>query len=250
MPSLISLDTIMAAWALAALLVWRRPASPWPRRVMSGALAAAILLTLPAIPYAASSLLGRNFGQVLGDEPTPLGVVVVLGAGTQVVEAAGRQLALLDGVGAGRVLEAARVYSVLNRPIVISSGGARRHAPEFSSGAVMRERLIDLGVDNGRIIVEHESLTTRDEVVLIAPLLARLGQRRFVLVTSRDHMARSLLAFRAAGLDPVPSVADDELVRAGWVDLLTPDVVGLRRNHSLLHEVLGLAYYGWRGWLS
>lgn len=250
MPSLISLDIILASWALALALMWRRPDRAWPRRVMLVALLAGVLVTIPAIPYAMSSALGRSYGQVLADEPAPLRAVVLLGAGTQIVEAGGRRLALLDGVGAGRVLEAARVYAVLDRPVVVSSGGARRHAPELSSGAVMRDQLIALDVDPSRIIVEDRSLTTRDEAVLIAPMLARLGQRRFVLVTSRDHMTRSLLAFRSQGLDPVPSVADDELVRATWVDLLTPDVVGLRRNHSLMHEVLGLAYYRWRGWLA
>lgn len=251
MPSLVSLDTILMAWAVAFTLMWRRPDGAWPRRLMLAALAGGLLVTTPIVPYAASSVLGSRYGQVQGDDPAaPLRVVVVLGAGTQVVEGGGRRVALLDGVGAGRVLEAARVYAVLDEPVVISSGGARRHSRELASAAVMRDTLVALGVDASRILLEDRSLTTRDEAVLVAPMLARLNTRRFVLVTSRDHMTRSLRAFRNEGLDPVPSVADDELVRAKWIDLLTPDVAGLRRSHALVHEVLGLAYYRWRGWLA
>lgn len=251
MPEVISLAAILVGWAIALAWMWRSPGQRIGRRLMLAALSLSIVVTTPIVPHAASLMFGRGYGHLERNDPSaPLAAIVVLGAGTQIVEAGGRRLALLDSVGAGRVLEAARAYHVLGNPWVISSGGARRHPRECSSAYVMADALIDLGVDRTRIVLEDESLTTRDEAVLIAPMLARLHVQRFVLVTTRSHMSRALGAFRRAGLDPVPSIAADELGRAPWRELFTPGVTGLRLSHALVHEVLGLAYYQWRGWLA
>jgi uncharacterized SAM-binding protein YcdF (DUF218 family) len=250
-PEIISLDTMLVVWAGALAWMWRYPQQRTARVFMLAALTVSIILTMPIVPHAASLAIGHQYGHVEQDTPSaPLQAIVLLGAGTQIVEAGGDRLALLDSVGAARVLEAARAYRALQRPWVISSGGTRRHPRECSSAHVMADALVALGVDRTRILLEDESLTTRDEAVLIAPMLSRLNVQRFVLVTTRSHMPRSLRAFRQAGLDPVPSVAADELGRAPWHDLLTPDVTGLRLSHALLHEMLGLAYYQWRGWLA
>jgi uncharacterized SAM-binding protein YcdF (DUF218 family) len=251
MPELVSLFAILLGWAVALAFMWRSPRERIARRLMLVVLALSIVVSTPIVPHAASLVFGRSYGRVERNDPqSPITAIVLLGAGTEVVEAGGRQLALLDSVGAARVLEAARAYHVLGSPWVISSGGARRQPRECSSARVMAEALIELGVDRSRIVLEDESLTTHDEAVLIAPMLARLNAQRFLLVTTRSHMPRSLGAFRRVGLDPVPSIAADELSRAPWRDLFMPDVTGLRLTHALVHEVLGLAYYQWRGWLA
>jgi uncharacterized SAM-binding protein YcdF (DUF218 family) len=251
MPEVVSLDAILIGWAIALAWMWRSPQHRIARRFMLAALTLSIVVSTPIVPHAASLVFGQGYGHLeRNDQASPITAIVVLGAGTQIVEAGGNRLALLDSVGAARVLEAARTYQLLGSPWVISSGGTRRHPRECSSAHVMADALADLGVDRSRVVLEDESLTTRDEAVLIAPMLAKLNVRRFVLVTTRSHMTRSLRAFRAVGLDPVPSVAADELGRAPWRDLFTPDVIGLRLSHALVHEVLGLAYYQWRGWLA
>ena len=44
--------------------------------------------------------------------------------------------------------------------------------------------------------------------MFVPPLLKQHGLGQFVLVTSQQHIARALAAFRAVGTDPVPSTPD------------------------------------------
>ena len=73
---------------------------------------------------------------------------------------------------------------------------------------------------------------------------------RFVLVTSPHHMKRSLGAFRAVGLDPVPSASrlrsetNDEF----WT--LIPSRQSLLISDGALYEYAAWLYYWGRGWLS
>lgn len=152
---------------------------------------------------------------------------------------------VLLGPGTERVFEAARVYRLLDRPWIISSGGppGRR----WPTAIVMRDALVRLEVPRERILLEVESATTRDEATFVAPMLRRLECRAFVLVTSRAHMPRALAAFRGQGLEPVPAVAPD-VPEPRPVRPWLPDPSGLRLSRTLTHEVLGLAYYWIRGW--
>jgi uncharacterized SAM-binding protein YcdF (DUF218 family) len=85
--------------------------------------------------------------------------------------------------------------------------------------------------------------------VAVAPILRSLGSDSQVLVTSAVHMRRSLGACRAAGWNPVPAVAPDPWFQHGWSDWLMPSNHGLYFSGQVTHELLGLPYYRFRGWL-
>src|SRR5207244_11392553 len=89
------------------------------------------------------------------------------------------------------------------------SGGAPAGVHTNPSALTMRNELVQLGVPAERIVLEASSQTTRDEAVLIAPMLRAMSVTRIVLITSDIHMRRALGAFRAVGIDPVPAIADD-----------------------------------------
>jgi len=70
-----------------------------------------------------------------------------------------------------------------------------------------------------------------------------------VLVTSPTHMARSLAVFRAAGLDPIPSVAsyksEHSLERFRWA----PNDTGLILFDNVVYDTVSTLYYRLRGWI-
>lgn len=177
--------------------------------------------------------------------------IVILGSGSLDVEDwDGRNLALPDPAGAARVLEAVRVYNLVAPAFVISSGGNPRPSRRMTPGAeTMRDLLVARGVPADRIVLETESATTRDEALLIAPILKSRNARPVILVTSGIHMRRALGAFRAVGVDAVPAIAQEiPLDRLSAADYAMPSGLGLDLASANAHEILGFAYYWLRGW--
>jgi uncharacterized SAM-binding protein YcdF (DUF218 family) len=103
-------------------------------------------------------------------------------------------------------------------------------------------------VPHDRIVLESASRNTRDEALVIAPMLRELGVDRVVLVTSAVHMRRAVGAFRAVGVNPLPAVAPDPKYRVMWVAQLRPGREGLNLSSQVAHELAGLPYYWARGW--
>lgn len=176
--------------------------------------------------------------------------IVLLGSGS-VTEADwdSRLFSVPDRTGVARVVEAARVFRLIDPAVVISSGGnVHPDDVEAPSGETMRTALIELGVPASRIVVERQSKTTHDEAVLIGPMLREMQIDSVVLVTSDTHMRRSLATFRAAGIDAVPAAARSVYALDSWADWLLPTTNGLEAASTLIHEFLGIGYYRLRGW--
>jgi uncharacterized SAM-binding protein YcdF (DUF218 family) len=178
-------------------------------------------------------------------------LIVVLGSGNSTIQAGGQSLNLVPWTAALRLLEAARVYRLLDRPTVIVSGGiTRRESGARSEADAMRSAILELGVPADRVMIEAESKTTREEAVVIARMLADRTRQPIVLVTSGTHMPRALAVFRAAGLDPVPAVApyksEHSLERLRWV----PNDTALLMFDMLVYDTAATWYYRMRGWLS
>jgi len=241
------------AIAFLACALWIRlaPRSAAARRTTLGAAVFYAAASVYAIPAAIAAPFTR--GQQLFT--TPLSghgtAIVVLGGGGERVGGADRALSLMSRAEASRVLEAARVYALVSAEWVIASGGPDPAEPlQPPSSIVMRDALVGLGVPASRIRVESTSRSTRDEAVLIAPMLPSLGAVRAIVVTSAIHMPRALGAFRAAGVDAVAAPAPDPDASAPWRQRWLPGARGLQYSAELAHECIGLPYYWARGWWS
>jgi uncharacterized SAM-binding protein YcdF (DUF218 family) len=158
--------------------------------------------------------------------------------------AAGNRVAALSPSCEARVKEAVRVYSLVAPQWVISTGGI----PQPTCASLMKSRLIECGVPAERVLLEDRSRTTRDEAVFVAGILEPLGARQVVIVTSDVHMPRSLAAFRAVGLRPVPAGAPDPAESLPASARLLPSTHGLRFSADLVHELIGIVVYRLRGW--
>ena len=99
------------------------------------------------------------------------------------------------------------------------------------------------------LAIEQESRDTRGNAFFSAELLQELGIGRVVLVTHAAHMPRALLNARAAGIDAIPAPfgflhTPLELRDPGEISDWLPQPGMLGRSYLILHEMLGLVWYG------
>jgi uncharacterized SAM-binding protein YcdF (DUF218 family) len=87
-------------------------------------------------------------------------------------------------------------------PWILVSGG-RRWGSQIEARAI-RRALVGAGVTAAAVTEELCSLSTYENAIFSAAVLARLGARRAAVVTCPWHMARALEDFRAAGVDVLP----------------------------------------------
>lgn len=178
-----------------------------------------------------------------------VGAIVVLGGGTEEYSAGSDALMSPSSSTALRTLEAVRVFRLLDgRPLVVASGGRPRREQRTPEAKVIADALVRLDVPADRVVVESESTNTREQAVAVPRLLASRGIRRFVLVTSPTHMARSARVFRAQDADLVvstaPLLSDNTRRRRFFV----PNEPSFRLSDQAIHEYAGTAYYWARGW--
>lgn len=242
---------MLALLAPGTLLLFVPALARWGRRWLAAVVVFYVLLSNPVvIGLFARTLTGGYRPLASAGEARGATVVVVLGAGSVNLRATGRQLSLVTMEAGLRVLEAARLFDLLEGPLVIASGGVTEHdrnaAPE--SFAIQRA-LIQVGVTPDRILLESESKNTRDEAIVIKRMLADRGVTDFVLVTSPLHMKRSMLAFEQQGMHPIPSPSPLVPDRSTERSRLLPSDVWLQIGDSILYEWLARGYYWWKGWL-
>ncbi|HEX4628304.1 MAG TPA: YdcF family protein [Gemmatimonadales bacterium] len=249
---LLSGGGVVVCFLAAAAWLAFRPASRRARRVLFvGALVFGVASIYSGQYLVAQAIVGslKPF-QAASVAAARRTAVVVLGSGSIDAEDwDGRRLSVVDRTDAARVLEAARVFKLVDPAIVISSGGnphpRRRTTP---TGETMRDALVTVGVPADRIVVETVSKTTRDEAVIIASMLGERSVEQVILVTSQTHMRRALGAFRAVGIAAIPAIAQEFDRDLPVSRQFLPSDDGLFLAASNAHEMLGCAYYWLRGW--
>jgi uncharacterized SAM-binding protein YcdF (DUF218 family) len=177
--------------------------------------------------------------------------IVILGGGIINLHSKGETISIVVSETAMRAMEGARLYQMLNDPMIIVSGGEN---PFMGGGTpeseLIADLLMDMGVPKGRIILESISQSTREQAQQLSPLLRRYEIDRFILVTSPLHMHRSLAVFRANGMKPIPgpsALPTDIFLDSNQVIL--PSWVALDASQAAMREFMALAYYWVRGWL-
>jgi uncharacterized SAM-binding protein YcdF (DUF218 family) len=173
--------------------------------------------------------------------------IVLLGAGMDVHRSRGDSYGAPTRDGSLRVLEAARLHRLLGGVPIIATGGQR--SSQYSEASVMAHQLEQVGVPAENIIKEEQSTNTRGHAMFVPPLLKHHGIEQFVLVTSQQHIARSLQAFRAVGVHPVPSTPDVYVPGGGALEMYLPSRVALSVSERMMYDLLGWAYYKARGWV-
>ena len=207
------------------------------------------ILSTPVAAVAFVHLLSPHVPQLMSSaDARGATAIVLLGAGMSVHRSRGDSYGAPTREGSLRVLEAARLHRLLGGiPVVVSGGNATE---QYSEAGLMAYQLEQLGVPADKIVKEERSANTRDHAFFVPPLLKQHGIERFVLVTSQQHIARALGAFRAAGADPVPATPEVYVATGEYaMEMYLPSVAGLHASERMIYDLLGWAYYKARGWV-
>ncbi len=228
-------------------------AKAWGRGWLTALAAGYWLMSTPLVAGGLEAALGREYAPIVGPEQMEgAGAIVVLGGGSVTHRAPGGEIPLLSDSSALRVIEAARLYRLMDEPWVVASGGGEETRQGGSTESqAMRLALMALGVPAERILVESASRNTRDQALQVGPILQAHGVECFVLVTSPTHMPRALGAFRAVGLEPIPAVSAQHSEALPLPTFpLQPDLEALEASKVAVREFIALGYYRLRGWLG
>jgi uncharacterized SAM-binding protein YcdF (DUF218 family) len=239
---------ILAVLSVGLALLFIRPR--WGRRWIVAVVLTYWFVSTPL----GSTLLVRPLAGNLhsledAQEAGSAGAIVVLGGGIRELKVGPDLLASPFDSTTLRVIEAARVFRLLDgRPIVVASGGMSGRYHLTTEGEVIADALTKLGVPRDRIIVEDMSLTTHDQAILVTRLLKSRGVDRFVLVTSPMHMSRSVAVFRAQHAEVVPSLAPLVAERSRSQRSFMPNTESLGVSDEAVYDYAGFVYYWAHGW--
>jgi uncharacterized SAM-binding protein YcdF (DUF218 family) len=243
-----TLGFLLCALTLGPLLLYRKKDNgATGRRVIVGVLVMYWIWSTPALAVPLIELLTPSYPRVQSREQAGgATAIVVASAGMEEFHSYRDKYEVSTREAALRIMEAARVYRVLDRPWVIVTGGLG--TTSHTEAGWMAKELEAIGVPPDRIVQEDRSENTHQHGLYVPPLLRGKQVTRFVLVTSRQHIARALRVFRKAGWDPIPSspeLFDD----AAGIDQFLPSNTALLASEQMLYDQGAMVYYRLRGWI-
>jgi uncharacterized SAM-binding protein YcdF (DUF218 family) len=172
--------------------------------------------------------------------------IVVLGGATRGDAHLSRMADL--NASADRLTHAAALYKAKKAPLILASGGSTTGGR--SESEQLRDYLVLMGVPKASVMMERQSLDTRQNARYSAVVLQGRGAKKILLVTSAYHMSRAVPLFQRQGFEVVPAPTDyQRLVGKPAVPRWLPTVDDLGRSTVAIKEYVGFLYYRARGWL-
>jgi uncharacterized SAM-binding protein YcdF (DUF218 family) len=177
----------------------------------------------------------------LSPESLPkVGTLVVLGGGIAATTSAPESSRLYTS-SVKRLLEAIRLYHLMEQAQIVVSGGSGNPFVEDSEAVAMRDLLTSLGVPDDRVVVEDGSRNTFENARAIQGLQLK---QPLILITSARHMVRALKVFNSLGIDPLPAPCDYRV--SGSVEdplRFFPSAGSLDASTGAIYEYLGIWWY-------
>lgn len=172
-------------------------------------------------------------------------VIVMLGGGATLDTPNLSGTGHLAGYSANRLLTAAQLYYRYQLPIVLSGGKVL--VTTGNEAEIAKNILISLGVPDGRIFIENQSLNTTQNAKFTKELLDQHGFDRPVLVTSAFHMERAIRQFTKQNQPVIPFPTDYQanVQYRHSLSQLLPMAEHLERSQLAIKEYLGLLVSDW-----
>ncbi|MGB7086602.1 MAG: YdcF family protein [Phormidesmis sp.] len=246
--------------ALGLIWLWR-----YPKRASWAIALALFIIFFGSNPLVSNKLVSTLEWRYFPPEPMPSAdAIVVLGGATNPALAPRPWVEVLEG--GDRILYAARLYNQARAPKLILSGGRvtwRGGGDGPSEADDMKEFAIAMNVPASAIVLEGDSLNTRQNAVNVKEILRSQSIDSILLVTSAMHMPRSLAVFNKLleeldiSVIPAPTdylVPTESYERVnttleGRILSLLPDAGAMHNFTRALKEYVGLVVYRLRGWL-
>ena len=217
-----------------AIFLWRRK----EQAIASAFVGLTFVFYLLSTSLVAEPLLS-SLESVYEPPTDPKGdVIIMLGGG------ATKDTPDLDGEGglsgspANRLLTTVRLYNRLHVPIIVSGGQV--YADSGREAVIAKRMLLSLGVPENDILVEDQSLSTRQNAKFSQEILKKNMLVKPILVTSAFHMERSVLNFQKENVVVQPFPTDYMVNRehAFHYNKLSPSAWALQANTMVLQEKL------------
>ena len=236
--------TLLVIATLAYFFRWRKSAAA----IAVFSLVWGLFWSLPASSLWAGGRLEQNYPYQPPDLLPTADVIVVLGGHT----AGGRPNwfePYSKETAVTRSDTAAELYRAGRAPFVIVSGAALDGG--IPEARVMANTLIRSGVPENAIILEEESLTTRENGIYTHDIMKTLDFEHALLVTSALHMPRSMGVFEQLGLNVTAAPSRPQIVvpQRPDFDFWLPDSRAFAAARSIIKEYAGIVVYWLRGWL-
>ncbi len=218
----------------------------WGRAWLTILLPFYLFLCTPLGADVVSAPLAWRHGSIeRAEQAAGVDTIVAITTGSWVYKARGLEVDEMGRFTSHNALETARVYRLMTKPTVVVTGGMVVDGQQrFAEAEVMADGLTRLGVPRDRIVLETRSHNTREQAANSAEILRKRGTKRFVLVTDSGHMPRALAAFRAQGLDPVPSVSVLRVwTPPGLHHRLRPTLNAYLQGERACYEYVARAYH-------
>jgi uncharacterized SAM-binding protein YcdF (DUF218 family) len=259
------------AHLLALLLVllvarwWRTRRTPEQRSAFAtaGLLAMTLWAWVGATPALADLALRQLEGpmpaghrEALPDAPRDeRTLILVLGSG-EMHAPNGRPEVRLNMHAVERLQQGVALWRRTGGRLVLTGGPGSASpdspvSPEVSIALAMAAIAADLGVPESALVLVSNSRNTAEDLRGAADKLGAQWSepaRPRWLVTSALHMPRSLATARQLGMNVTPLRADYRQIRNLTTASWWPDPKAARRWLPVVHEVVGLLAYRWRGW--
>ena len=156
--------------------------------------------------------------------------------------------------GADRILHAAKLYDLgIIENILVSGGSFSEEEGAISEALQMKKVLLQCGIPDSAIILEENSLNTRENALESAKILNRIFPREeHLLITSAFHMKRAMGCFEKVDLN-VDSFSTDFYTSDGSLNVnpledIYPTEESLSITYRVSREVLGYIVYRFLGY--
>ena len=238
---------IFIGLVFVAVWAWRQPAASRPYRLRHLFAVSAVLYYVAATPWAThqvASALERAYEvpPITEADRHPDNVILVLTAGWLRRTPDGHEQKLGEA-GWIRIWEAVQLWRRVGGRILVT--GAPHPSGKGSAAEGMAEVARQLGVPADAILVEPAARNTFENISFSKRMIGE--PRRTWLVTSAHHMARSVSAARAVGLEVIPYPCDRRADEGfDWTDFF-PNNASRGMLEPALHELLGIVAYRVRG---
>jgi uncharacterized SAM-binding protein YcdF (DUF218 family) len=160
-----------------------------------------------------------------------------------------------------RVIYAAQLYKEGKAAhLLVSGGGISWQGPRTTTlAADMAVLLGEMGVPQQALWLQGRSQNTYEDALYSSQMLKEQGIAQAILVTSAQHMPRSVALFESQGIQVIPAPCDYSVTFDDWNALmhpnwqtflinLVPSDSNLRATSGALKEYLGMAVYALAGW--
>lgn len=146
------------------------------------------------------------------------------------------------------IAAAALAHKYPNARVIFSGGSSNLISGDVKEADYAAEVFENLGVSRQRLTIERQSRNTYENAEFSKAIAAPKSGQRWLLVTSANHMPRSVGLFRKAGFDIEPYPVDWRV--GGRADLLNFRMFsakGLANVDTGFHEWIGLLAYRMTG---